>query len=78
MERTYRPVPLDIPVTLFAVEQRPWYMDWDPMEPWKQLLTGPLEVVTIPGNHLSCLSELYVQGLAERIERALREAEGAW
>jgi thioesterase domain-containing protein len=39
------------------------------------LLSGPLEVETIPGHHLNLLAEPNVQTLAERLRHCLNEAD---
>jgi thioesterase domain-containing protein/acyl carrier protein len=70
--RAYHPEPYLGQVTLFTATHRPWYMRWDPMEDWANILTGKLEVVPIPGDHMSALTSPHLDMLARKIESLLR------
>jgi thioesterase domain-containing protein/acyl carrier protein len=67
----YHPSSYDQPVTLFVAERRPWFMRWDPMAAWADILTGPVDVVAIPGDHMSMLKPPQAAALAERLLAAL-------
>ena len=73
--RAYKPEPYDGQVTLFSATHRPWYMRWDPMEQWANTLTGQLNIVPIPGDHMSVLQSPQVELLAEKIEALLPQHE---
>jgi thioesterase domain-containing protein len=40
---------------------------------WDQFSEGPVEIHTVLGNHLTMMTEPYVQGLAERLKACLNE-----
>ncbi len=69
----YRPEPIDFPVTLFSASERAWYVRWDPMENWHNFLTGPFDIIRIPGDHLSAMEPPQVaeciQKIRERVQR---------
>ena len=67
----YKPEPFEGKVTLFSATQRPWYVNWDMMEPWRKYLIGQLEVVPIPGTHMSAFKPPQVAVLAEKINALL-------
>jgi aspartate racemase len=75
--RAYKPEPYDGAVTLFSVTKHPWFIRWDPMEQWNRILTGPLEIVTIPGDHMSMLQPPQVGILADAIRAILQKNETA-
>ena len=75
--RAYKPEPYDGAVTLFSVTKRPWFIRWDPMEQWNKILTGPLEIVAIPGDHMSMLQPPQVGILADAIRAILQKNETA-
>jgi amino acid adenylation domain-containing protein len=60
-------------VTLFKVSERPWYVNWDPMENWSKYLVGNFNVVNIPGNHMSLLSKPNAEIVARAISDSLPE-----
>jgi thioesterase domain-containing protein len=68
---TYKPEPFQGTVTLFSCTERPWYIRWDPMEPWRKYLIGQLNIVPIPGDHMSALQHPHVAVLAEKIKALL-------
>lgn len=71
--RAYNPEPYEGQVTLFTATHRPWYMRWDPMEHWANILTGKLEIIPIPGDHMSALTSPHLDLLARKIESLLRQ-----
>jgi amino acid adenylation domain-containing protein len=75
--RTYTPEPYEGRVILFSAARRPWYMRWDPMEQWTNILTGQFEIVPIPGDHMSVLKPPQVTLLARKIEALLARHENA-
>jgi amino acid adenylation domain-containing protein len=76
----YRPAapPLPIPVTLFRSEEddpaleRP--IAGDRAMGWGRLTTCPVNVVTIPGTHITALALPHVRVLAEKLRECLNEA----
>ncbi len=72
---TYKPEPYEGKVTLFSATQRLWYIHWDPMEPWRKYLTGQLDIVPIPGSHMSAFKPPHVGILAEKINALLLSLE---
>jgi thioesterase domain-containing protein len=74
---SYKPEVFEGQVKLFsAAARRPSKRNYS-MEPWKQIITGPLEVVPIPGDHMSALHPPYVTDLAKKIESLLPHMENA-
>ena len=71
LRSTYKPEPFEGRVTIFSATHRPWFMRWDPLEPWANFLTSPLDIVPIPGDHMSVLQHPQVTLLAEQIEARL-------
>jgi thioesterase domain-containing protein len=71
----YKPEPYEGQVTLFIAKHRPWYMRWDPMEQWANILTGQLNIVPIPGDHMSVLKSPHLDLLARKIETLLPRHE---
>jgi thioesterase domain-containing protein len=69
--RSYTPEPFDNRVTLSSASQRPWFIRWDPMEQWGDIFTGPVEIVPIPGDHMSMLKPPQVDYLADKISATL-------
>jgi thioesterase domain-containing protein len=78
--RRYRYQPCDGPATLFRAEAspEPEYFEPDPSFGWSAWITGPLDIVVVPGHHSDRLEEPYVAEhariLRERLERARRDA----
>jgi thioesterase domain-containing protein len=73
--RTYKPEPYKGQVTIFTATHRPWYMRWDPMEQWAKTLTGQLNIVPIPGDHMSVLQPPQVALLAKKIKALMPRHE---
>jgi thioesterase domain-containing protein len=73
--QTYKPEPYTGSVILFSATHRPWYMNWDPMEQWTNFITGQLDIVPIPGDHMTVLKPPQVALLAEKINAFLNKIE---
>jgi thioesterase domain-containing protein len=73
--QAYKPEPYAGQVTLFSATNRPWYVRWDMMENWANTLTGQLDIVSVPGNHMSMLEPPQVDLLAEKIEALLPQID---
>jgi thioesterase domain-containing protein/acyl carrier protein len=68
----YRPAPLDAAsITLVAAATRDHGQPSDPEEGWAVLTRGHMSVETVPGGHLSMLTEPNVAATARAIERAM-------
>jgi len=68
---SYRPEPYEGKVILFSASQRHWYIRWEPMEAWKKYLIGQVEIVPIPGDHMSAFEAPHATLLAEKIQKWL-------
>jgi thioesterase domain-containing protein/acyl carrier protein len=77
LEFKYQPEPIDFPVTLFEASERPWYVHWNLMENWHKVLTGPLEIIHVPGSHMSSLEAPHVLELVEKVEQQLQKFENS-
>jgi oxalate---CoA ligase len=71
----YKPEPYAGEVTIFTASNRPIYMRANIMEHWSKILTGSLNIVQIPGSHMSMLSQQQASLLAEKITAILRKGE---
>lgn len=67
----YNPEPYPGKVTLFAAAERPWYMSWDPLTGWKDFITGQIETVLTPGDHMTMLDMPNAAILAARLDQLL-------
>ncbi len=63
--------------TLFWCEYQSLYIDRYPDLGWGQLVTGGVESIDIPGEHLSLLAEPHVRVLAEKLQLCLDRIEDA-
>jgi thioesterase domain-containing protein len=63
----HKPAPYPGNVILFKASQRAWYVDWDPMEPWKDFISGKLEIQMVTGKHEDLLRVPQVIDLAARL-----------
>ena len=52
---SYSPEAFDGQVKIFTCAIRPSLMQRDSMEEWEHFISGQLEFVTIPGDHMSAL-----------------------
>jgi len=73
----YSPTPYSGDITLFRASEKSLRGVNDEFAGWRQLATGNLEVVEIPGGHVSMLSEPQVQTLAEQLKIRLESAQAA-
>jgi amino acid adenylation domain-containing protein len=73
--RTYEPEPFEGKVTIFAATERPWDIRGDPMEQWANTITGHVNIVPIPGDHITMLQPPHVVVLAEKIKALLPRRE---
>jgi thioesterase domain-containing protein len=71
----YNPDPYPGDLFLFKVVERPWYIRWDPLEPWQKHVLGKMEIRKVPGKHGTMLYEPYVQNLAQQLNDCLRQVE---
>ncbi len=67
----YEPKPYHGPVTLFRAGEA---AEASPDLGWNRLTPQPVEVVPVPGHHLSLLAEPHVQILAQRLRLCLEKA----
>ncbi len=77
---TYRPLPYDGKAVLFQVRQ-PFRVGLrqapDALNGWGQFIRGGLEVVHVPGNHLTMVQEPAVRTLADRVYECLLRQKSA-
>jgi amino acid adenylation domain-containing protein len=71
MLESYTPEPFTGPVTILTATERPSYLKKDPVEQWGNTLKGKLDIVPVPGGHMSILRAPLVAELAEQIESLL-------
>jgi amino acid adenylation domain-containing protein len=71
----FNPDPYPGDIFLFKVVERPWYIHWDPLEPWQKYVSGKLDIREVPGKHGTMLFEPYVQNLAAQLNDCLRQVE---
>ncbi|HEY9429207.1 MAG TPA: alpha/beta fold hydrolase, partial [Gemmatimonadaceae bacterium] len=74
--RNYRPQPYPGRVTLFRAEIRGGD-EVDLATAWTRLAGGGLEVLDVPGSHLTMMSSTHISQLAERLRACLVEAFAA-
>ena len=72
--RRYRARPYSGKVTLFVAAERTIEIVDDPVEQWKPLAKGGVDVITIPGDHLTIVTEPNVRVLAQRLDEYLARA----
>ena len=75
LELKYEPDLIDFPVTLFEATERPWYIRWNRMENWQKFLRGTLEIIYIPGNHISALEPPHVTEFVEKVKLQVQKFE---
>jgi thioesterase domain-containing protein len=79
--RRYRPRPYPGPITLFRVaaaagEPEDAAAAAEPTLGWGALSTRPVEIETVPGDHISALAEPHVRVLAERLAARIGGPKG--
>ena len=67
----YQPQPFSGRVVLLQAGQLEWFMDSDPMEAWKDVIRGELEIRSVPGEHLNLIKNPYVVELARQLGEVL-------
>jgi len=67
----YKPEPYPGKVVLFKATQREWYVDWNPMDAWREFIRGELEIRTVPGGHNNLVKNPYAIELARQLNEAL-------
>ena len=68
---TYRPDPIDVPVTAIRSAENDWLDDYAP-EDWEQLASA-VETHVVPAGHVTMLIEPAVRHVAAAIADALAE-----
>jgi thioesterase domain-containing protein/phosphohistidine swiveling domain-containing protein/acyl carrier protein len=84
MFRSYAPgsMPLDAPITLFRAKEPHFTMESyeeflkEPDMGWKRFSEKPVEIVEVPGNHVTMISEPHVRVLAEKLNESMEKAFG--
>ena len=71
----YSPQPYSGDITLFRASEKSLRGVDDEFAGWRELATGKLEVVDIPGGHVSMLSDPQVRALAEQLKARLESAQ---
>jgi len=70
----YKPKPYPGKVVLFKAKERKLYLDWDPMEPWNEFISGEMEIRILPGEH----NNLIKNPFAIEVARQLQEVVANW
>ncbi len=73
----YRPGTYDGKVALFQVEEkafRGFRHESDPLNGWRDVAQGGLEIIRVQGNHVNFLKEPFVFNLAEKVQSCLENA----
>jgi thioesterase domain-containing protein/acyl carrier protein len=73
---TYRPAYYDGTLTIFRAAKRSPYERSDPLLAWKDYVRK-IELIDVPGDHWSLLSEPHVGELASRMRRRLEALDGS-
>jgi thioesterase domain-containing protein len=68
---TYSPAPYPGRVWLFKASRRQGHGDRDPMDGWGAFISGELEIRTLPGEHLSLISNPNAIELARQMREVL-------
>ena len=72
---SHHPQPYPGKVVLFKATKREWFMNWDPMEGWQNLVKGDLEIKEIQGEHLALIKGPSALELARQLNACLDESE---
>lgn len=73
----YTPRPYAGPMTLFRAQGRTAEYGNDPALGWDNLISDGVQVINVPGDHMTMLEEPYVWGLVEQLDAALKRAFAA-
>ena len=71
--RKYEAHPYDGTATLFLAGNRGIEGLSDPVEQWNSLVRGGVRPITVPGDHVTMVSEPHVRVLAQRLDECLAE-----
>jgi len=63
------------PITLLRTSAQPSIAHKDPTLGWSQVTRGKVEVLRVPGNHLTMLKKPHVQVLAEQLRLCIEKAQ---
>jgi len=63
-------------VTLFIASEQSLGEDLDPQLLWGKVALGGVDVVKIPGNHVTLIEEPHVQELAAKLRETMEGASG--
>ena len=69
------------PITLFRAQEissqqeNSPHLFQDPARGWNQFSDGEVEIHTVPGNHISMMSEPHVKVLAQKLQKSLEQAQ---
>ena len=72
---SYRPQPYPGAALIFRHTRRPGNDTGDPLLGWDNLLTGPVDVCDVPGDHAEIFQEPNVEVMARKLDEALRAAD---
>jgi len=72
--RKYEPQPFPGKITLFRAQEQGDNAPEDPDMGWARLAQQGVEIVDVPGNHLTMIHEPHVQVLAEKMQECLAKA----
>ncbi len=72
----YVPQAYPAKITLFKARARPLFHSLEPDLGWGRLAQGGVEVITVPGNHLTIVQEPRVKILAEKLQMCLDRIDG--
>ena len=70
---SYHPPSYSGRVLLLETELSPAHCDI--ASTWEGILTGPVEIKTVPGNHVSALLEPHISSVAQRIGETLQKVQ---
>ncbi|MET8508740.1 beta-ketoacyl synthase N-terminal-like domain-containing protein [Streptomyces sp. NPDC004787] len=76
---TYTPPPFPGRVVLFRAQERAPQLQADAYDPqgWRDYVTGELEVVSVPGNHLTMFTNRHIRAIADAFDSAFSPAAPA-
>jgi thioesterase domain-containing protein/acyl carrier protein len=75
--QAYTPKPYTGRVTLFRAAGRTAEYGKDPALGWEEVVRGEIEIITVPGDHMTILEEPYVWKLVEQLSTCLEESRAA-
>ncbi len=63
----YRPKPYPGRVVLFKANEREWWLEGDPMDAWKEFISGEMKIRLLPGEHNSLIKNPHAMELARQL-----------